>query len=92
MGAKWLEKLAIPKILSFQRDTNYLYRLTTLFAITKLAEFLPTESFQRVIIPAIVVMASDKVPNVRMNVAKTLKECRKYVKDKDVNVSILHYR
>lgn len=92
MGAKWLEKLAIPKILSFQRDTNYLYRLTTLFAITKLAEFLPTESFQRVIIPAIVVMASDKVPNVRMNVAKTLKECRKYVKDKDVNVSILHYQ
>ncbi len=86
MGPKWLEKLAIPKILSFQRDTNYLYRLTTLFAISKLVEFMPTESFQRVIVPAIIVMAQDKVPNVRMNVAKTLKECRKYVKDKDVSV------
>ena len=84
VGPKWLEKHAIPKVLSFQRDTNYLYRLTTLFSISRLVEFMPPESFQRVIVPAVIAMAPDKVPNVRMNVAKTLRECRRLVKDKDV--------
>ena len=45
---------------------------------------MPPESFQRVIVPAVIAMAPDKVPNVRMNVAKTLRECRRLVKDKDV--------
>ncbi len=43
-GADWAKRAVFPKILAMSQHANYLYRITTLFALT-VKDFIPFFSF-----------------------------------------------
>lgn len=71
-GVEWATNTIIPKVLSLYTHPNYLYRMTTLFAISVLAQVVGMDVINSSMLPLVLRMAQDKVPNVRFNVAKTL--------------------
>ncbi len=71
-GPQWAVTHVIPKLLSLHVDKNYLHRLTPLFGIATLASVLPPDVVRRMFLPVIVTLQQDPVPNIRMNVAKTI--------------------
>jgi serine/threonine-protein phosphatase 2A regulatory subunit A len=83
-GVEWAQNNIIPKVLALYTHPNYLYRMTTLFAISVLAEVKGMkEVIQNSMLPLVIRMADDPVPNIRFNVAKTLHTLIKYL---DANV------
>lgn len=104
-GVEWAQNNIIPKVLALYTHPNYLYRMTTLFAISVRQLFGATgleslphafcfqvlaevkgmkEVIQNSMLPLVIRMADDPVPNIRFNVAKTLHTLIKYL---DANVS-----
>jgi len=71
-GSAWTVNKILPKLLSLHVETNYLHRLTPLFGIATLATTLPPEVIRKHILPVIATLAQDSIPNIRMNVAKTI--------------------
>lgn len=71
-GPQWASKHLFPKLLALQTESNYLHRLTPLFAMQHVACVLPAEMIKKQLLPVLVTMSKDKVPNIRMNVAKTI--------------------
>jgi len=71
-GKEWAQSTVVPKVLQMSHDQNYLHRMTCLFCINLLAEPLGTELTTKLMLPTIITLGSDGVPNVRFNVAKTL--------------------
>lgn len=53
--------------------------MTCLFCINVLAEACGTEITTRVLLPTVLQLATDNVPNVRFNVAKTLQKISPYL-------------
>lgn len=53
-------------------DANYLHRMTTLFAINVLVEVCSYEVIKETMLPVVLKLAKDPVPNVRFNVAKSI--------------------
>ena len=62
----------LPKLLALHTDANYLHRLTPLFGIAALGGSLPVDAIRRQFVPVLLTLATDKVANVRMNVAKSV--------------------
>jgi len=72
-GVEWAQSNIIPKVLALYTHPNYLYRMTTLFAISVLSEVPGMEEvINNSMLPLVLKMSSDPVPNIRFNVAKTL--------------------
>jgi len=71
-GIEWAQTHVLPKILSLYSHPNYLYRMTTLHAVTVLSPAVGPDILNNVLLPLVVRMATDPVPNIRFNVAKTL--------------------
>eukprot|EP01095_Lingulamoeba_sp_RSL-Kostka_P017418 TRINITY_DN9023_c0_g1_i1.p1 TRINITY_DN9023_c0_g1~~TRINITY_DN9023_c0_g1_i1.p1 ORF type:complete len:585 (+),score=188.29 TRINITY_DN9023_c0_g1_i1:120-1874(+) len=78
-GLEWAQNNIIPKVLNRHSHSNYLYRMTTLCAIGHLSEVVTKEIIVETMLPLVVKMASDPVPNIRFNVAKILNTVSKYV-------------
>ena len=71
-GEEWVTNVLIPDMNRTRCSQNYLYRLTTLGCVTGLAETLPPKTTEDVLLPMVLAMSEDPVPNVRFNVSKTL--------------------
>jgi len=71
-GVDWSQHNIIPKVLALYTHPNYLYRMTTLYAIAGLSTIVGSEVINNTMLPLVVRMAADPVPNIRFNVAKTL--------------------
>lgn len=71
-GAQWAVQHVIPKLLSLHVDKNYLHRLTPLFGMSALSTAVPADIIRRMFLPVILALHQDQVPNIRMNVAKTI--------------------
>ncbi|KAI9920304.1 hypothetical protein PsorP6_015768 [Peronosclerospora sorghi] len=69
---EWAQMSVIPRILSMHSNANFLHRLTSLHAVKVLCEAMTAEAIQTLLIPLVVKLAQDAVPNIRFNVAKTL--------------------
>ena len=78
-GPEWAENTVIPKVLAMAKDFNYLHRMTCLFCINMLAEACGTALTTRLLLPTVMIMADDKVANVRFNVAKTLQKISAFI-------------
>jgi serine/threonine-protein phosphatase 2A regulatory subunit A len=85
-GVEWANRAIIPKVTDMGHDTNYLYRMTTCFAITvcadhvldcltnssqTLAPVLTLTIIETSILPIMERLVADAIPNIRFNVAKT---------------------
>jgi len=73
-GVEWAKTTIIPQIMVFAQHTNYLYRMTMIFAITTLAQALTPEMIAEIIIPTIANLSDDPIPNIRFNVAKSFEQ------------------
>ncbi|KAF6021023.1 PPP2R1A [Bugula neritina] len=71
-GVEWAQQTIIPKVLQMSRDLNYLHRMTCLFCINTLARDAKRNRLVKLMLSTVVGLASDDVPNVKFNVAKTL--------------------
>lgn len=71
-GSTWAEKHVIKRLLELKNEKNYLHRLTSLFGMAELSKVLSPECMRKNFIPVLKEMSKDKIPNIRLNVAKTI--------------------
>jgi len=72
--------------MNFQNNPIYLYRLNYCFGLSALAGFLNSSALGKVQSGILSMAAEDKVPNVRYNAVKTIRELQKNVKDRTFDV------
>lgn len=79
-GAQWAQRNVITKLTSLHIDQRYLHRMTPLFALPVLGPVLPAEEIKKSFVPVLQALSSDRVANVRMNVAKQVIASSKFLK------------
>lgn len=81
-GVDWAKEHIIPKVLAlFDDSSNYLFRMTALYAIGVLSQVVEAEVVENSFLPMLVERGSqDPVPNVRFCCAKTLNRMIPYVR------------
>jgi len=70
-GVEWASEAIIPKVMAMGGHPNYLYRMTTCFAITTLSTVVSMDVIAKNILPMLDKLVEDDIPNIRFNVAKT---------------------
>ncbi|KAI9735329.1 MAG: Polyamine N-acetyltransferase 1 [Claussenomyces sp. TS43310] len=70
-GVGWASEAIIPKVMAMGAHPNYLYRMTTCFAITTLASVVSLDVVSTAILPMMDKLVVDDIPNIRFNVAKS---------------------
>ena len=80
-GSQWAEKNVVPTLKTLLSEINYLHRLTVVFAISELASVVSADMVRRCLVPLLVQMSKDKIPNVRMNVSKSILAMRTLIKN-----------
>jgi len=73
-GVEWANEAIIPKVMAMGAHPNYLYRMTTCFAITTLATVVSLDVVKNSILPMMDKLVVDDIPNIRFNVAKSYAE------------------
>ncbi|EIW86704.1 ARM repeat-containing protein [Coniophora puteana RWD-64-598 SS2] len=71
-GVEWARVAIVPKVMGMGQHPNYLYRMTTVQAITVISPSLDLAVIQSDIIGPLLQLAADPIPNIRFNVAKAL--------------------
>ncbi|VDB99607.1 unnamed protein product [Peniophora sp. CBMAI 1063] len=71
-GVEWARTAIVPKVVNMGAHPNYLYRMTTVQAIGTIAPSLNLEIIQNEILEALLHLATDTIPNIRFNVAKSM--------------------
>ncbi|KAK2736146.1 hypothetical protein FQN57_000877 [Myotisia sp. PD_48] len=70
-GVDWANESIIPKVTAMGQHPNYLYRMTTCFAISTLAPVINLAMIEQSILPILDRLVADDIPNIRFNVAKS---------------------
>lgn len=78
-GSQWAERNVIKGFLDLKTDSNYLHRLTPLFGIAELTTVVSPDVVKRLFCPVLSQMSKDKIPNIRMNVAKAIGKIRNHI-------------
>ncbi|KAI0274969.1 ARM repeat-containing protein [Gloeopeniophorella convolvens] len=71
-SVEWARTQIVPKVVNMGSHPNYLYRMTTVQAIGTIAPSLDIDIIRNEIIDALLHLATDPIPNIRFNVAKSL--------------------
>lgn len=71
-GVEWAKQTILPKVLELGKHPNYLYRMTTIFAISTMAPALDRPTIAKTVLPTVSALMADPIPNIRFNVAKAL--------------------
>lgn len=71
-GVPWAIEHLLPQIEQVRENDSYLRRMTALHACCRIASCMEKQMVQSVILPIVLDMATDIVPNIRFNVAKEL--------------------
>jgi serine/threonine-protein phosphatase 2A regulatory subunit A len=71
-GAEWAIENLIPSIVNIREHESYLRRLTALQACSMMATEMDADTATLEVLPLVLEMATDGVPNIRFNVAKEL--------------------
>lgn len=71
-GVEWARVQIVPKVVGMGQHPNYLYRMTTVQAITTIAPTLNLDIIRGEILDTLLQLANDSIPNIRFNVAKAL--------------------
>lgn len=72
-GIEWAKEEIIPHIIVVGANTNYLYRLTALFAVTALIPVVDHDTMVESMMPFLGNLMTDPISNIRFNVAKSYK-------------------
>ena len=88
-GVEWARTTIIPKVLAMGTHPNYLYRMTTIFAITTVTPAVNVVTVRDNILPVVNQLVSDSIPNIRFNVAKAYEVLIAVLKTSPEGVSII---
>ncbi|TNJ29549.1 Ser/Thr phosphatase 2A regulatory subunit A [Giardia muris] len=78
-GQDWVVRVILPKINQLKTNPNYLHRINALFFIQELSGVCTPELICQHLLPIMVRMTNDAVPNVRFMAAETIGKCAGYV-------------
>lgn len=79
-GSQWSKLELIDRILSDKVDlSNFIVRITSVFALGKLSNVVDEKLVLNDVLPFILKLSKDQVPNIRFNVAKTLFDITKKI-------------
>lgn len=87
-GEEWTSEHIIPRLDRMHLHTNYLQRMTSLYGLQVLFNSLSSQTIEETVLPLVLSMATDPVPNVRLTVARTIQEMIK-IHGKDIRLSAL---
>lgn len=73
-GEDWAKEQLFPRIERMHTHTNYLQRMTSLYSMQVLVKAVSVATLESTLVPLVLQMVADSVPNVRLTVARTLKE------------------
>ncbi|KAL7578172.1 hypothetical protein ACA910_012608 [Epithemia clementina (nom. ined.)] len=73
-GTQWATQFLLPSIVDIRTHESYLRRLTALQACAVMATKMDADAARLHVLPLVLEMASDIVPNIRFNVAKELQK------------------
>ena len=76
LGSQWAERNIIKNLMDLKNEINYLHRLTPLFGIAELSQVISSDIIKKNFTPMLLQMSKDKIPNIRMNVAKAIMTIR----------------
>ena len=71
-GEDWAVEHVLPRIERMQMHQNYLHRTTALYVLQVIVKCLSAATISKKVIPIIVLMSADPVPNIRFISAKTM--------------------
>ncbi|KXN90015.1 Protein phosphatase PP2A regulatory subunit A [Leucoagaricus sp. SymC.cos] len=71
-GVDWARVAIVPKVVGMGSHPSFLFRMTTVQAITTISPSLSLETIQADIIEPLLELSKDHIPNIRFNVAKSL--------------------
>uniref|UniRef100_A0A7S4NLT5 Phosphatase PP2A regulatory subunit A/Splicing factor 3B subunit 1-like HEAT repeat domain-containing protein n=1 Tax=Paramoeba aestuarina TaxID=180227 RepID=A0A7S4NLT5_9EUKA len=80
-GDDWVKGTLLPQIGVLKENSNYLYRMTTLFSIKELATVVSPQILEESLLPFVFELAGDRVPNIRLNAVKTMEVVHSNVSD-----------
>jgi len=72
LGQPWSERNIIPQLQNLVEHKNYLYRISAILSTRALAEVSGSDFIDKHLVPMVVKLTNDPVPNVRFNAAKTI--------------------
>eukprot|EP00435_Cladocopium_sp_Y103_P016209 s943_g4.t1 len=72
LGQHWSELNIIPQLQTLVEHKNYLYRISAILSTRALAEVSGSDFIDKHLVPMVVKLTNDPVPNVRFNAAKTI--------------------
>lgn len=72
-GLEWAKKEIIPHIIVVGNSTNYLFRLTVIFAVSTLIPVVDMDTINTSVLPFLQELLNDPIPNIRFSIAKTYK-------------------
>ncbi|XP_006454350.1 hypothetical protein AGABI2DRAFT_189621 [Agaricus bisporus var. bisporus H97] len=71
-GVEWARAAIVPKVVGMGSHPSFLFRMTTVQAITTISPSLTLEILRADIINPLLELSKDHIPNIRFNVAKCL--------------------
>ena len=71
-GEDWATENILPQVDRMRNHKNYLHRTTALYALQVLVRCLSLGAIEKSVMPMVLQMADDAVPNIRFIAAKTL--------------------
>eukprot|EP01130_Rhizamoeba_saxonica_P017461 TRINITY_DN8473_c0_g1_i1.p1 TRINITY_DN8473_c0_g1~~TRINITY_DN8473_c0_g1_i1.p1 ORF type:complete len:575 (+),score=96.75 TRINITY_DN8473_c0_g1_i1:13-1737(+) len=71
-GTRWTKSYLIPQICKQADNNSYLIRMNALFTVSELCSSFTNNELLTVIVPLLMKLSCDPVPNVRLNVCKSL--------------------
>ncbi|OSX67583.1 hypothetical protein POSPLADRAFT_1164991 [Postia placenta MAD-698-R-SB12] len=71
-GVEWAKIQIVPKVVGMGQHPNYLYRMTTVQAVSVISPSLTLDIVRGDIIDTLLHLSNDPIPNIRFNVAKAL--------------------
>ncbi|KAK2461907.1 hypothetical protein APHAL10511_006370 [Amanita phalloides] len=71
-GVEWARYTIVPKVMGMGAHPNYLFRMTTVQAITTISPSLTLETIRADVITPLLELSKDSIPNIRFNVSKSL--------------------
>jgi len=77
LGLAWCEANVVPQIQSLLSHKNYLYRISAVCCAGTLAEVASAPLLDKHLVPMVLKMSGDPVPNVRFNACKTIQAMHK---------------
>ncbi|KAL0221630.1 hypothetical protein RCL1_001484 [Eukaryota sp. TZLM3-RCL] len=88
-GDQWTVSVVLPQLTRLSSSNSYLFRITLLRCLSNLASFVAQDVVVGFILPLCLELYADRVPNVRLNVVKTLKVLANVADKTTINMKIV---